>query len=153
MRPSRVVASTILIGALGCIFGPGGPPFTIETVGISFVGDVTSGEVNIPIIVRNNGDAAGRTRSCAASPGEIALNLSLERREDGQWVGRDDAFFACAPPTIGELVLRPGEEYADVLELRLDAREYRLRLFYHPVGDREGWRRTDPSDAFVVTLQ
>ncbi len=153
MRPSQVVAPAMLIGALGCIFGPGGPRFTIETVGTSFVGNVISGEVSIPIIVRNNGDASGRTSFCADSPGEVALNLVVERREAGRWVGRDDPFFACAPPTIGELVLRPGEEYADVLDLYLDAREYRLRLFYHPVGDPEGWRRTDPSDAFVVTLQ
>ncbi len=143
----------MLIGALGCIFGPGGSRFTIETVGTSFVGDVTSGEVSISIIVRNNGDAAGRTSFCADSFGEVALNLVVERREDGQWVGRDDPSYRCAPPTIGELVLRPGEEYADVLDLYLDAGEYRLRLFYHPVGDPEGWRRTDPSDAFVVTLQ
>ena len=153
MRPLRVVALTMLIGALGCIFGPDGPQFSIGTVSTSFVGDVTSGQVNIPIIVRNSGDAAGRTSYCAGSPGEVALNLVAEGREAGRWVGRDDPFFTCAPPTTGELVLRPGEEYADVLELYLDPGEYRLRLFYHPVGDAEGWRRTDPSDAFVVTLQ
>ncbi len=153
MRPSRVVAPTMLIGALGCIFGPDGPEFAIETVGTSFVVDASPGEVSIPIIVRNSGDASGRTSGCAAVPGEIALNLTVERREDGQWVGREDPFFACAPPTFGALVLEPGEEYADVLDLYLDAGDYRLRLFYHPLGDPEGWRRTDPSDAFVVTLQ
>lgn len=143
------VASTLLVCA--CSPVSDGPSFSIDVGGNEFVADTALGIVEIPITLENRGGAAGRTSFCAPRPGDRGINLSVERNEGGDWVGgRDSCFFACAPPTFGEVVLAAGELVLDTVVLGIGAGRYRLRVLYHPLAVTEQCLRSEPSREFVV---
>jgi hypothetical protein len=152
LLPRRRLATLLgLLPLAGCLLFGDAAEFSITVAETSLMRD-SSGYVEIPIRIQNEGDGIGRTTGCVHNPANPGFNLSILRRDGTAWIGRNEPGYGCAPPTIGELVLAPGGEYVDTLRRRLDVGEYRLVLFYHDMGDDDNWRRAD-TESFLVLAQ
>lgn len=147
-------ATPIVLAALvtaACSFGEDRPEFAIAVLETELVRDAESGSVQVPLELANRGDASGQTSFCTPRPGDPAINLSVEQFVDGRWTGgREDCFYACAPPTIGRVTLAPGQRLAHTARLGLDPGQYRLRVFYHPADSVALCFLSDPSSEFAV---
>ncbi len=148
-RPTLVL---LALSALGCSTAPDAPELIVQLRGAEFRADSVGRVTLLPELV-NVGSAAAFTSYCADRPGGVAVNWSVDRWSGDTWVGRENAGYACAPPTFGSLHLAPSARFVDTLQVALDPGIYRLRVFYRSAGSPEAlesYRASGPSPQFVI---
>jgi hypothetical protein len=148
-RPTLVL---LVLAALACSTAPDAPQLIVHLNAAEFQADSLGRVTLLPELV-NVGSAAAFTSYCADEPGGVAVNWSVDRLSGAAWVGRQNAGYACAPPTFGSLQVEPAARFVDTLRVHLEPGTYRLRVFYRSADSPEAiesYRASDPSPQFAI---